>query len=57
MLTVSRASQRVVTIQLVDDRILENPESFTVRLFSSDPRVSLQQNEANVSISDDDSKT
>ena len=56
MLTASSSSPQAVTIQLVDDNILEDSEYFTVQLFSTDPRVDLQQDTATVWIMDDDSK-
>ena len=56
VLTASSSSPQAVTIQLVDDNVLEDREYFTVQLFSADPRVDLQQSTATVWITDDDSK-
>ena len=53
-LTASSAGPQTVMIQLVNDSILEDPESFNVTLFSTDSRVSIQQNVTTVFISDDD---
>ena len=56
-LTASSSSPQTVAIQLVDDAILENREYFIVQLFSTDPRVALQQPAAaTVWIMNDDSK-
>ena len=55
-LTASSAGPQTVTIQLVNDSVLEDRESFIVKLHSTSPRVSLQQNMTTVYIIDDDSK-
>ena len=41
---------------MINDNIFEDTEYFTVELSTSDPKVLLLQNRANVSIIDDDSK-
>ena len=55
-LTASSAGSQTVSIQLTNDNVLEDQESFTVQLYSTDPRVSFQQDRATVFINDDDSK-
>ena len=57
LLTASSSSPQTVAIQIVDDAVLEDREYFIVQLFSTDPRVALQQPAtATVWIMNDDSK-
>lgn len=45
-----------VTIKIIDDGIVESPESFNVSLETSHPRVQFSRRTATVIINDDDSK-
>ena len=45
-----------VPVTIVDDDILENPETFSAVLTTADTDVFLQPNEATVRVSDNDSK-
>ena len=51
--TVSRACVNVI---IRDDDIVENSETFTVRIDTSEPRVTLRPDEGVVTIIDDDGK-
>ena len=54
---VASASQpQCADIQLIDDSILENDETFFVMLTSTDRAVTINPNAATVTINDDDGK-
>ena len=45
-----------VDVGIVDDSIAENSETFTVRIGTTEPRVTLRPNEGEVTILDNDRK-
>ena len=54
---VASASQpQCADIQLIDDSILENDETFFIMLTSTDSAVTVNPNAATVTINDDDGK-
>ena len=45
-----------VDVGIVSDEIVEDPETFTVRIATTESRVTLQPNQGEVTITDDDSE-
>ena len=43
-------------VGIVSDTIVEDPETFTVRLDTNEPRVTLRPDQGEVTIRDDDSE-
>ncbi|EDO27015.1 predicted protein, partial [Nematostella vectensis] len=47
-------NEEEIEFPIIDDRVVENPEVFTVKLVSEDPRVTVTKETATVTINDND---